>query len=192
MSDHIFVHRCIDFNKLLKETKLSKMIKVAHEQSKTDEAKKRVNFSKYKEYDNNNTESDPVYFGMFTEWLAWHFLNHYGHVFNVQGMELTASIGNSEEDYGVDGRGICVKEQKMRSTSRKAVKNSPVYLQVKGTMNRNKEYTPNDGSRLPNFATNAMSDAIRSGHAYQARYILFTTGKGIHFSLEKMLRSTFH
>jgi hypothetical protein len=189
MKQHIFTHRCIDFKPILEEADLKKMLKAVFAQSKTEAARKRVDFAHYKDYDAD--EFCPIYFGMFAEWLAWHFLNHYGHVFNVQGVEMTASIGSSEKDYGIDGRGLCAKDQLMNSTGRKCNTGSPVYVQVKGTMNSNKEYQANDGSRLPNFATNAMSDAIRSGHAYQARYLLFTTGKGIHFSLDEMTNKMF-
>jgi hypothetical protein len=189
MKQHVFTHRCIDFKPILEEANLKKMLKVVFEQSKTEAARKQVDFAHYKDYDTD--EFCPIYFGMFTEWLAWHFLNHYGHIFNVQGVEMTASIGSSEKDYGIDGRGLCVKDQLLNSTGRKCVNGSPVYVQVKGTINSNKEYQANDGSRLPNFATNAMSDAIRSGYAYQARYLLFTTGKGIHFSLDEMTNKMF-
>lgn len=154
MKQHVFTARCIDFEPILKEANLKKMLKVVFEQSKTEEARKRVDFTNYKDYDVD--EFCPIYFGMFVEWLAWHFLNHYGHVFNIQGLEMTSSIGSSEKDYGVDGRGLCIKDQLLTSTGRKSVNGSPVYVQVKGTMNSNKEYQANDGSRLPNFATNAI------------------------------------
>jgi hypothetical protein len=66
-----------------------------------------------------------------------------------------------------------------------------VYVQVKTARNPTKEYTPNDGSRLPNFGLYAMSEAIISGEANRARYIVFTTGKGLHFSMDKMSRGMF-
>jgi len=186
---HIFTHRCIDFEPILEEANLKKMLKVVFAQSKTEAARQRVDFAHYKDYDAD--EFCPIYFGMFTEWLAWHFLNHYGHVFNIQNLDMTASVGSSEKDYGIDGRGLSSKTQLLKNTGRKSVVGSPVFVQVKGTMNSTKEYTANDGSRLPNFATNAMSEAIRGGHAYQARYILFTTGLGIHFSLDEMTNHMF-
>lgn len=189
MKQHVFTARCIDFEPILAQADLRKMLKLVFEQSRTEEARRRVDFANYKDYDAD--EFCPIYFGMFVEWLAWHFLNHYGHVFNVQAVEMTASIGSAEKDYGVDGRGLSVKDQLMNSTGRKCVNGSPVYVQVKGTMNSRKEYQANDGSRLTNFATNAMSDAIRGGYAYQARYILFTTGQGIHFSLDEMTNKMF-
>jgi hypothetical protein len=184
MKNHVFVNHCIDFESILAEPKLDNMLKVAFKQSKTDGAKLRVDFANYKDY--GQDQWCPAYFGMFVEWLAWHFFNHYGRLFNVEGCEMTDSVDSSLEDYGTDGRMRSIKDQLFTKTCRKTVKGSPVYLQVKGTMNKTKEYTPNDGSRLPNFCTNAMSDAIRQGKAYQARYIIFTTGKSVHYSLDKM------
>ena len=143
-----------------------------------------MDFVNYKDY--GQDQSCPIYFGMFTEWLAWHFFNHYGRLFNVEGCEMMASEGNLEQDLGTDGRMRSIKRQLMSKTFRKAEKGSPVYLQVKGTMNKTKVYTANDGSRLPNFGTNAMSDAIKTGYAFQARYIVFTTGDSIHYTLDSM------
>jgi hypothetical protein len=186
---HIFVNLCVDFDELLKEADIDKMLKEAAKQSKTEEAKIRASFSTYKDYAVD--EQCPMYFGMFTEWLAWHFLNHYGHLFNVQNMEMTASVGTANADYGIDGQGMSVKIQKMASSGRQAVSCSPVYLQVKGTLNKTKLYAPNDGSRLTNFSTYAMSSAIKSGYAYQSRYIIFTTGAGIHYTLDAMSNNMF-
>jgi hypothetical protein len=184
MKTHIFVKHCIDFESILLESNLDKMLKVVFKQSKTEEARLRVDFANYKDYDTD--EWCPAYFGMFGEWLCWHFLNHYGHLFNIEAVEMGDSIDSSVEDYGTDGEGRSVKDQLMKTTFRKAVKGSPVYIQVKATMNKTKEYKPNDGSRLPNFGMNAMSSAIRAGQAYQGRYIVFTTGAGLHYALDKM------
>jgi len=190
MNNHVFVNQCIDFEELLNPAKwvkgkcLDHMLKTAYNQSKTEEAKLRVDIANYKDYEQD--DGCPMYFGSFTEWLAWHFFNHYGRLFNVEGCEMLASEGSSEQDLGNDGRMRSIKRQEMKKTYRIAVKGSPVYLQVKGTMNKTKVYTANDGSRLPNFCTNAMSDAIRTGYAFQARYIIFTTGKEIHHSLDSM------
>ena len=190
MANHIFQNHCVDFEEILDPTNwtigkcLDRMLRAAHDQSKTEEAKLRVDFVNYKDY--GQDQSCPIYFGMFTEWLAWHFFNHYGRLFNVEGCEMMASEGNLEQDLGTDGRMRSIKRQLMSKTFRKAEKGSPVYLQVKGTMNKTKVYTANDGSRLPNFGTNAMSDAIKTGYAFQARYIVFTTGDSIHYTLDSM------
>jgi hypothetical protein len=67
---------------------------------------------------------------------------------------------------------------------RRAEPMAPVYIQTKGTLNPRKEFTTNDGARLPNFFMNAQAQALEEGAAYTARYILFTTGKGIHWRLD--------
>jgi hypothetical protein len=187
MTNHVFVNHCVDFESILAAPDLDKMLREAYKQSKTEEAKLRVDFDNYKDY--GVDQWCPAYFGMFVEWLAWHYLNHFGHLYNIQAVEMTDSEGSSVEDYGTDGKGMSIKDQVMSTTGRKALKGAPVYIQVKGTMNNKKEYKPNDGSRLPNFGMNAMSSAIKEGRAYQARYIVVTTGKGFHYSLEKMSNS---
>ena len=184
MSKHIFSNACVDFSTILAKPDLDHMLKTAHAQSKTELARMRVDFDNYKDY--NADQWCPTYFGMFVEWLASHYLNHFGHLFNVEQVSMTDSVGSTTEDYGVDGIGSSFRDQIDRTTGRKSVKGSPVYVQVKGTLNKTKEYKPNDGSRLPNFGMNAMSAAIKSGHAYQSRYIVFTTGAGLHYALDKM------
>jgi hypothetical protein len=144
----------------------------------------RVDFDNYKDY--GSDQSCPTYFGMCVEWLAGHFLNHYGHLFNIKEVHMNDCEDNTTEDYGIDGIGVSVKEKMDPRTGRKILKGSPVYIQVKGTLNKTKEHKPNDGSRLPNFGMNAISSAIIEGKAYQARYIVFTTGAGLHYSLDKM------
>lgn len=194
MKRHVFVNHCVDFDQLLNPNNwvagktLDKFLLVLDKQSKTAEAKLRVDFANAANY--SDDQNCPAYFGMGVEWLAWHFLNHYGRNFNIEGVQMTDSEGSADEDYGVDGvgRSIIDTKTKFRNTNRRATKGSEVYLQVKGTLNRTKQYKPNDGSRLPNFCTNAMATAITSSKAYQARYIVFTTGAGLHFAMDKMCR----
>lgn len=184
MSNHVFTKRCIDFGPILECTDLETMLEVVYKQSQTEEAKKRVDFANYKDYDTDKWA--PAYFGMFVEWLGDHFLNHYGHLFNIQAVKMHDAIGSAYKDYGIDGEGMSVKRKAIRESCRDVRPNSPVFIQVKGTMNPRKEYRPNDGSRLPNFGCNAFSQAIKSGYSYQARYILFTTGRGLHHSMDSM------
>jgi hypothetical protein len=186
---HIFTNHCVDFEPILQSANLDAMLKVAYKQSTTQLARMRVDFANYKDYDTD--QWCPIYFGMFGEWLCQHVLTHYGHIFNIESVTMTDSEGSNTQDYGVDGVGLTVKDKVMKSTGRKATKGSPVYIQVKSTMNKTKEYTPNDGSRLPNFGMNAMSSAITGGYAYQARYIVFTTGRGLHYSLQTMCNNMF-
>ena len=190
MKTHIFSNICINFDELLKEANLDKMLKAAYKQSKTEEAKKRTDVGNYKDYDTN--EWNPKYFGMFSEWLCWHYLNHFGYEYNIHSTEMTDSVDGNTEDYGIDGVGLSIKRQLLQKTARCAQANSPVYIQVKGTMNKTKIYLANDGSRIPNFGLNAMSEAIKTGRPQQARYIVFTTGQGSHYTLEdKMANGLF-
>ncbi len=181
---HSFNLRCIDFAAILRHTTLDDMLKEVHEQSKSEEAKIRVDVANYKDY--GTDQWCPLYFGMFSEWLACHFLNHYGRLWNVQSITMTDSVGSTHEDYGIDGMGFSIDRKEDKASGRIIVPNSPVYLQVKGTLNPRKEYSPNDGSRLPNFGCNAMATALKTGYAYQSRFLLFTTGKGISYTLDKM------
>lgn len=185
MAKHLFENICIDFNEILSDANFKRMLKTVEKQAKTTEAKKRTDIAHYKEY--GNDQWSPMYFGMFVEWFCQMYLNYFGYLYNVANVEMMMSEGSSAEDYGVDGIGVSMRKMKHKNIGAiVASEGSPVFIQVKGTMNYNKEYTPNCGARLPNFTTNAMSQAIKQGHAYQARYILFTTGKGVHYTLNKM------
>lgn len=185
MKTHIFTNHCINFEELLNKTTLEEMLEVVVEQAKTDEAKQRMDLANWMNY----KEEDwcPAYFGMFVEWLAQHWLNYFGPTdWNIHGVDMGNSVGNNDEDYGIDGTAYSIKVQRMASTGRIAQPGSPVFLQVKGSTNKHKKHSPNDGSRLPNFCTNAMSTAIVGGHALQTRYVLFTTAAGISHTMEKM------
>lgn len=183
-SKHIFNNVCIDFDALLATTDIKKMFKVAAEQAKTEEAKKRTDFANYKDY--GQDEWSPMYFGLFVEWFAEHFLNHFGHMWNICDVQLFNHEGDATEDLGVDGMAKTQQKRKAKGTRCEAPQFGDVYIQVKGTLNYFKEHKANDGSRLPNFTTNAMSSAIMLGRAYQSRYMLFTTASGVHYTLQKM------
>ena len=182
---HIFENVCLDFSPILAEPSIRKMLTVVKKQAKTEEAKRRTDFAHYKEY--GDDEWSPTYFGLFVEWFAEHYLNHFGHKYNIHRVQMLNHEESSEQDWGVDGVGFTMKERKhsnIRSIFSKS--GSPVYIQVKGTLNSQKEFKANDGSRLTNFISHAVTSAIVEGQAYQARCILFTTGKGIYYTLDKM------
>ena len=183
MKRHIFNNICIDFNAILADTDFKRMLRVVKAQSILPEVQTRVNVGGYKDYN----EASAQYFGMFVEWYAQHYLNHFGWMYNLQDVSMYNSVGSAYKDNGIDGVGTSVtsKHDRMRpSVVPKA--GSPVYIQVKGTTKFNDEHMTNDGSRLPNFTTNAMSMAIQHNCAYQARYILFTTAKGVHYRLNEV------
>lgn len=189
MAKHTFENRCIDFEPLLAKTSLAGILKVAKKQAHTKEAHERTDptYKTADDYTDAEPGFCPAYYGEFTEWFAAHFLNHYGFRFNMHGVEMIDSVGSVEEDLGTDGRGLTIKDQRHASIS--AITHTPgstVHIQVKGSLNPTKEHKANDGSRLPNFIMNAVTNSIVAGHAYQDRYVLFTTGAGIHYVLEKM------
>ena len=182
---HVFENVCIDFEEILATPDFKHMLRVVQRQAKTTEAKQRTDISNYKDY--NADEWSPMYFGMFVEWFAEQYLNFFGYLYNIANVEMLDAVGTAYQDNGVDGMGITLATKKQTSRTVIAHKQGgPVYIQVKGTMNYNKEHMANDGSRLPNFTTNAMSSAIKNGTAYYTRYVLFTTAKGIHYRLKEM------
>jgi hypothetical protein len=187
MTNHVFVNHCVDWEALLTTANLDKMIDAVYKQSKLPEAKMRVDIAHYKDYGAN--EFCPTYFGMFVEWFAGHFLSYFGHNFNIESVNMLDVEGNTEQDSGVDGSARTVKKvnkTEFTSTGRLPVQGSPIYIQVKGTKDRFKEFSPNDGTRLPNFMTHAQMLAMKAKKAYQARYILFTTGHGIDYKMDNM------
>lgn len=187
MTVHVFQNYCVDWETLLAQANIDNMMKVVEKQSKTEEAKMNVDFANYKDYDAKT--SCPAYYGMFLEWLCGHFLNHFGHNFNIESTTMNDVVGGAVKDYGIDGVARTIKKTNQKefiSTGRMPVQGSPVYIQVKATRKRDKMFEANDGSRLPNFMTNAQMTAMKAKKSYQARYVLFTTGKGVYHTLEEM------
>ena len=171
-------------NKRGKRNWLSTFVAILKKQSKSESAKMMVDYANYKDYAKN--ESCPLWFGFGVEWLAGHFLEYYGTHFNIHNVQMSEVEDSAAEDLGTDGRANTIRRQPMPKTRRIANTNSPVYIQVKGTTHHDKIHAANDGSRLTNFMANAMSDAMKTGHAIDARYVLFTTASGIHYKLAKM------
>lgn len=182
---HKFKDLCLDWDDLLAKPRLGDFLRRLHRQGQSDAAQRLV--QPYKDYSADVSDYSPVYFGMGVEVLAEAYLMFYGGVHHaVSEIEMTSQAGKLEIDLGVDGRARTICELPLGKTRRLARSNSPVYLQVKGTLNSAKIYTANDGSRITNFISNAATGAIRSGYATQARYLLFTTGDGIHHTLDAM------
>lgn len=181
----IFQNICIDFDTILEQTSLTKMMKVVKEQAKTVEAKKRIDVGNYKDYDKDDW--NPMYVGLFTEWLCEKFLNYFGQQFNIGQVKMIASEYSTEKDLGTDGYGISLMKQRTTGTRTIEVKpGDKVFIQVKGTFNPTKVYTANDGARIHNFGSNAFSSAIKQGLAYNSRYVLFTTGDKLGHVLNEM------
>ena len=104
---------------------------------------------------------------------------------NLTDIQSTDDWDDAAQDTGVDHYAVSLKDKTMgRGSNRCAKPMSPVFIQTKGTLNAKKEFSTNDGARLPNFYMNAFSQARQQGASYSARYILFTTGKSLHYILD--------
>lgn len=185
---HIFKYRCVDWEEILSQPTLNKMLKTAHKQSKRLDAKQAVDFVNADRYE--ISEECPVYFGMFVEWFAEIYLNYYGDRYNVHNVKMADAEEEFVEDYGIDGEALSIYEQDI-AAGREAKPNAPVYIQVKGTLNSKKIYYANDGSRITNFGTTAMIRAVAERRAYQTRLILFTTGAGVYYTLKDKMFAGF-
>lgn len=186
---HSFALKAPHVDQLLKGNKLADYVKSAAALAKTPEAIRVFEAGDYKDFKILN---DPTYkgkqwsahyFGGAIEVLAETFFEVFGAKYNIQNFKSTDDFDDPMEDTGVDHFAESIFQQRCGNT-RVAQALSPVYIQTKGTVNPRKEFTSNDGARLPNFFMNAQARAIASGHAYTARYILFTTAKGLHYRLK--------
>jgi hypothetical protein len=105
--------------------------------------------------------------------------------YNVTNIESIDDEDKSGKDRGVDLTARVIKGKVYKEFNCAARTNSPVFIQVKTAVRSNKEYKTNDGSRIMNFFGHAQAAARSEGAAYTARYILFTTGQGIHYQLKE-------
>jgi len=182
MSQPMFEGLCVDFESFLAKPSLKYMLKTALEQSKTKLAKERTDPVHVEEYE--DPQECPLYFGLAFEWIAFHFLQHYGSKWNITSPVMTMSIGSTEKDVGIDGVAVTPSIVKRYRGEAPPVANSPVYIQAKATMNAAKVYTPNDGSRLGNFFSTAQCRANRERKAQSARYLVIHTGKGLSYHFD--------
>lgn len=182
---HSFSKFCIDKESLVAKETLKGFIDALYKQSNTDEALIPYHDrATTDEYDNAITA--PKYFGAGGEFLSECFFEVYGADYNLTGIESYNDEEVNRHDGGVDQEARS-RKQKIYSKrlNTKAMPNSPVYIQVKTAINPTKIFTTNDGSRIMNFFGNAQALARAQGASYNARYILFTTGAGLHWVLEQ-------
>lgn len=175
---------------LLQSNKLKDFVKMARKLSETKEGIKAYETGHYK--DMLNTDGSviagswsPHYFGGAIEFLAETYFEVFGAEYNMIDVASVEDFDNNGQDTGVDHYAVSLRNQAFgRNSNRAAKAMAPVFIQTKGTLDARKEFKTNDGARLPNFYMNAFSQARKGGHAYSARFILFTTGKGIHYILD--------
>jgi hypothetical protein len=189
MNKHSFFKYCIDPTVFDNCTTLREFLQQLKKQSNDDKAK-----VPYREdLKANQTEDDdlktikaPRYFGAGVEALAEVFFETFGlSDYNLGNYLSQDTIEEDLEDIGYDATAITAKEKKYGKVIEKLVPAmSPVYIQVKGVLNPTKEHTTRDGSYISNFIMASVMDAMSKGQCYSARYVLFTTGKGVHYKLD--------
>jgi len=189
---HSFAKQAPHRDDLLEKNDLKSFIKSARRLSETKQAIKVYEVGSYKDMLDNQGKVlagswSPHYFGSAVEFLCETYFEVFGAEYNLGDFRSGDSFEDAEEDGGVDHYASSLTHKKLRGSQnyRRAEPMAPVYIQTKGTVDPRKEFTTNDGARLPNFFMNAQAQALEEGAAYTARYILFTTGKGIHWRLDK-------
>lgn len=181
---HSFGKFCIDKQALVAVETLEGFMKALLKQSNQDEALVPYHDQTSLEDDGKAIKA-PRYYGAGVEFLAECFFEEYGRDYNLTGIKSHNDEEVVKRDGGVDQEARSIKEKiYSKRLNTKAKPNSPVYLQVKGTVNPTKEFTTNDGSRIMNFFAHAQALARAEGQSYSARYILFTTGSKLHWVLE--------
>jgi hypothetical protein len=187
---HSWFKYCVDPSPYGKVTSLRKFIETLRKQSNTDVAvvpyRESVRLTDYDEDGEFIGKiKAPRYFGAGVEALAETFFEVFGSEFNLQGYKSQDSIDVDLEDTGYDAVAYTAKEKKYGKKIRKICQpGNHIYVQIKGVLNPTKEFMTNDGSRIMNFYANAQGRARMMGEAYKARFVLFTTGKGLHYKLE--------
>lgn len=190
MNKHSFFKYCIDPTVFDNCTTLRQFLQQLKKQSNDDDAKvpyREDLKSNQIEDDDLKTIKAPRYFGAGVEALAEVFFETFGlSDYNLGNYLSQDTIEEDLEDTGYDATAVTAKEKKYgKKIPKLAFQGSPVYVQVKGSLNPTKEHTTNDGSRITNFHNNAQVIARMNGCAYSTRYILFTTSKGLHWKLEQ-------
>lgn len=181
---HSFSKNPIDASFLLEKPSLKEFVKRSKAIALTDEAKRFYEGHEYKDYSENDKWT-PKYFGSAIEFLAEMFFDHYGAIYNLHNIKSTDDWDSTEVDLGIDHTAMSIQQKKYNGAILSG-ENTPIYIQTKGTLRSDKMFMANDGSRIPNFMSNAQSKARLGGYAYKTRYILFTTGKGLHYRLDEM------
>lgn len=182
---HSFARYCIEPHSLVRGQTLKTYLRALLKQSNQPLA-----ITVYRDteplQDNGKTIRAPRYFGAGGEFLSECFFEVYGDDYNIKGITSLDDEEKQHTDGGVDQTALSRKDKIYREyANTKSKPNSPVYIQVKTTMNSTREYQTNDGSRIMNYFAHAQALARVGGHSYCARYVLFTTGKGLHWALER-------
>ena len=182
---HSFPKFCIDPEALVAEQTMKGFLKAAGKQANTDEAAYKYNQSVFTAEEYEKGYKSPRYFGASWEFFRHVYMDIYGSEYNLYGVYSNDDWDNPQPDRGGDGGASSRKQKLYKNLEIQTEPGSPVYFQDKATENWIKEFMTNDGSRIMNFMGWAQSDARRRKASYQARYLLFTSGKGLQYKLNE-------
>ena len=181
-NQHRFPRYCIDPDALTKGRTLEAYVHYLGEQANDQRAAHAyLNDIRGNEISSSlGAYKSPSYFGDGGEFLRHCFFNFFGSHFYLRDVwSVNGDDGILCRDMGWDGGAVTSKEFNWARSG------SPVYIQDKTTHDFEKVYRTNDRSRIMNFVASAAMDAIVQGTAHEARFILWTTGKGIHSVLDR-------
>lgn len=182
---HSFPKFCIDPEALVKKQTMKGFVTAAGKQANTDEAAFKYNQSLFGTDEDNTGYKAPRYFGAAWEYFRHVYMDVYGSEYNLYGVFSNDDWDNPQPDRGGDGGASSRKKKNYPKLEIQTEPGSPVYFQDKSTENWTKEFMTNDGSRIMNYIGWAQSDARKRKASYQARYILFTSGKDLHYKLKE-------
>ena len=182
---HSFPHFCIDPEVLVKKQTMKGFVTALGKQANTDEAAYKYNQTLLTTDDDYKGYKAPRYFGAGWEFFRHVYMDVFGSEYNLYGVYSNDDWDNPQSDRGGDGGASSRKKKYYPKLEIETEPSSPVYFQDKATENWTKEFMTHDGSHLMNFMGWAQSDAFRKKASYQARYILFTSGKDLHYKLNE-------
>ena len=183
---HSFYQFVVDAEALVKSQTLKGFNKELARQSNKDEAVQRYQVLPRQQVveDEYSQFKSPLYYGAGVEFLSHNYFDFFRTDYNLVQMVSMDDWDNPQRDRGADHKNMSMKKQHYKKQGVISAPGSPVSIQTKGTLNPVKEHMTNDGSRIPNWISYALSEACANGYAYQTRLILFTLGKGIHYVLD--------
>lgn len=181
---HSFGKFCFDAESLVKKETLEGFMHELFKQS-NDPSALIPYHDKIPNVDDDKKINAPKYYGAGVEFLSECFFEEYGREYNLTGIKSYNDEEIVRKDGGVDQEARSIKQKIYTNRANtKSQPNSPIFIQVKGTVNPTKVFETNDGSRIMNFFGHAQGLARVAGQSYSARYILFTTGNKMHWVLD--------
>lgn len=189
-NQHRFRKYCIEGSQLVEGKTLRYYVNELAKQAKTQRSVEIYGHTNKQKYVNDpaysrNSYLSPVYFGEGGEFLRHCYFEFFGHKYNLEAVWSVNKDHGAIADYlGWDGGAVSSKSS-VNAIGVETSQGAPVYFQDKTTERFGHLYSMNDGSRLMNFFGSAALHAIATGQAEFARFIVWTSGKGMNKVLHR-------